>query len=49
LVVLMDLEEGHLRGEICMGGTMVTTRHLSIWVFLRETLLTNMGMVEVTA
>jgi len=49
VVVLMDLEEGHLRGEICMGGTMVTTRHLSIWGVLRETLRTNMGMVEVTA
>jgi len=49
LVVLMDLEEGHLRGEIFTGGTMVTTRHLSIWGVLRETLRTNMGMVEVTA
>jgi len=48
-LVLMDLEEGHLRGEICTGGTMVTTRHLSIWGVLRETLRTNMGMVEVTA
>lgn len=47
MVVLMDLE-GHLRGEICMGGTMVGTRHLSIWV-LRETLRTNMAVVEVTA
>jgi len=46
VVVLMDLEEGHLRGEICMGGTMVITRHL-----LREImLLTNMNVVvEVTA
>jgi len=48
LVVLMDLE-GHLRGEICMGGTMVTTRHLSIWGVLREMLRTNMNVVEVTA
>ena len=47
--VLMDLEEGHLRGEICMGGTMVITRHLS-WGVLMETLRTNMNVVvEVTA
>ena len=47
--VLMDLEEGHLRGEICMGETMVITRHLS-WGVLREIMLrTNMNVVEVTA